>query len=165
MTAAKAWGFATVMNGLQHRAEVGIGLLDIGDLPDLYQAIRFNRNQLTELAWVANSTYVKFENHYRQLVGLADLKIFVIRCSGEIAGVFEAESRPGSYFIGFWLIPQFRGQGIITYAGNYIINHYLGADSKLTADTQVSNTKSSNVLSRLGLKEVSRNNQVIYYQN
>lgn len=144
--------------------EVVIGLLALGDLPALYQAIHSNRNQLTELEWVANSTYAQFENHYRQLVGLADLKIFVLRYGGDIAGVFEAELRQGSYFIGFWLIPQLRGQGIITYAGNYIINHYLGVDSKLTADTKVSNIKSSNVLSRLGLKEVSRTNEVIYYQ-
>ena len=142
-----------------------ISLLIPGDLPALHKEIYSNRHQLAELEWVANSTYAQFENHYRQLIGLDDLKIFVIRCSGEIAGVFEAELREGSYFIGFWLIPQFRGQGIITYAGNYIINNYLGAGSKLTADTDVSNTKSVNVLSRLGLKEISRNNQVIYYQN
>ena len=152
------------MIGLQHKAAVGIGLLTLGDLPALYKEIYSNRDQLTELEWVANSTSAQFENHYRQLVGLDDLKIFVIRYNGEIAGVFEAEVRSGSYFIGFWLSPRFRGQGIITYAGDYIINNYLGADSKLTADTKVSNTKSVSVLSRLGLKEVSRTNEVIYYQ-
>jgi RimJ/RimL family protein N-acetyltransferase len=141
-----------------------ISLLIPGDLPALHKEIYSNRHQLAELEWVANSTYAQFENHYRQLIGLDDLKIFVIRYSGEIAGVFEAEVRSGSYFIGFWLSPRFRGQGIITHAGNYIINRYLGADSKLTADTKVSNTKSVSVLSRLGLKEVSRTNEVIYYQ-
>lgn len=152
------------MNGLQHKTAVSIGLLALGDLPALHKEIYSNRDQLAELEWVANSTYAQFENHYRQLIGLDDLKIFVIRYRGEIAGVFEAEIRSGSYFIGFWLSPRFRGQGIITHAGNYIINCYLGADSKLTADTKVSNTKSVSVLSRLGLKEVSRTNEVIYYQ-
>ena len=153
-----------MMNGLQHKVAVGISLLAVGDLLALHKEIYANKDQLTELEWVANSTYAKFENHYRQLIDLTDLKIFVIRYGGEIAGAFEAELRNGSYFIGFWLVPQFRGQGIITYASNYIINHYLGTDSKLTADTKVSNTKSVNVLSRLGLKEVSRTNEVIYYQ-
>ena len=159
------WSYRmTTLNGLQHKTAVSIGLLALGDLPALHKEIYSNRDQLAELEWVANSTYAQFENHYRQLIGLDDLKIFVIRYRGEIAGVFEAEVRSGSYFIGFWLSPRFRGQGIITHAGNYIINRYLGADSKLTADTKVSNTKSVSVLSRLGLKEVSRTNEVIYYQ-
>ena len=144
--------------------DVGISLLAVGDLPALHKEIYSNKDQLIELDWVANSTYAQFENHYRQLIDLDDLKIFVIRYGGEIAGVFEAEIRDGSYFIGFWLVTKFRGQGIITHAGNYIINNHLGADSKLTADTKVTNTKSVNVLLRLGLKEVRRTNEVIYYQ-
>ena len=152
------------MSGLLPDVAVGISLLEVSDLPALHKVIHCNREQLTELEWVANSTYAQFENHYRQLVGLDDLKIFVVRYSGEIAGIFEAEMRNESYFIGFWLSPEFRGQGIITFAANYIINNYLGVDSKLTADTKVNNTKSVNVLLRLGLKEVGRTNEVIYYQ-
>jgi RimJ/RimL family protein N-acetyltransferase len=140
-----------------------ISQLTENDIPGMHHEIRNSHGQLKELGWVENAMYREFKNHYRQIITMDDLMVFVIRVNGEVAGVVEVEDRSDSYFIGYWLGVRFRKKGIMTRCVADVIKHDLTKNKPLTARTPVGNTRSKGVLTRLNFMETHQDSEWVYF--
>ena len=146
-------------------AKITVNPLTEQDIPGMHHEIRNSYGYLNELGWIERAMYLEFKNHYQQIIKMDDLKVFVVRVDGIVAGVVEIEYRENEYFIGYWLGLRFRGKGIITMAVKDIITHDIPKDIyPLTARTPLKNEKSSAVLKRLDFFETNRDKEYIYFK-
>ena len=123
--------------------------MTLDDIPGMHHELRNSLGHLKELGWVATSLYPEFRHHYRQIIKMNDLLIFVIRVDGKVAGAVEFENRDDSYFMGYWLGKQFRGKGLATLCIKDVIKHDLPVKKPLTARVGLDNNKSIKVLEKL----------------
>lgn len=140
-----------------------INRLTENDIPGMHHEIRNSHGQLKELGWIENAYYAEFRNHYRQIMNMDDLMVFVIRVDNEVAGVVEVEIKEDSYFIGYWLGVRFRKKGIMTRCVADIIKHDLTENKMLTARTPVGNARSAGVLERLNFINTHQDSDWLYF--
>ncbi len=140
-----------------------INRLTENDIPGLHHEIRNSYGQLKELGWIEKALYKEFRNHYRQIIPMEDLDVFVIRVDGRVAGAVEVEQRKDSYFIGYWLGINFRKKGIMTKCVADVIKHDLTENLPITARTPIGNTRSKRVLERLNFIETHQDSEWVYF--
>ena len=134
------------------------------DLPDMHHELRNSLGYLKELGWIATSFYLPFRNHYRQIIKMDDLMIFVIRVDGKFAGAVEIEDRPDSWFMGYWVGIRFRSKGVATASILDILKHDLPYKKTLTARVAPSNKASIRVLKKIGMSETHQDSEWVYYK-
>jgi RimJ/RimL family protein N-acetyltransferase len=146
-------------------ATITVNRLTEQDISGMHHEIRNSHGYLKELGWIENAMYLEFRNHYRQIMKMDDLMVFIVRVDGIVAGVVEVENRKEEHFIGYWLGVRFRGKGIITRSVQNIIDHDIPKDIyPLTARTPLNNEKSSGVLKRLNFFETNKDKEYIYFR-
>jgi RimJ/RimL family protein N-acetyltransferase len=143
---------------------ITINKLVEGDIPGMHRELRNSHGHLKELGWIATSFYAPFRHHFKQLMVMDDLLIFVIRVDGKVAGAIEIESKSDCYFMGYWLGLNYRKQGIMTRCIEDIIKNDLPIKKPLTARVEQTNTKSIAVLTRLGFKTTHKDSEWVYYK-
>ena len=78
---------------------------------------------------------------------------FVIETAAGFAGIISLVDR----VLGYWLAPGAQGHGFATEAGRCLLEaHFAESDAPLTSGYFVGNTKSANVLGKLGFVETGR---------
>jgi RimJ/RimL family protein N-acetyltransferase len=143
---------------------ITINKLVENDIAGMHRELRNSLGHLKELGWIATSFYAPFRNHFKQLMIMDDLFIFVIRVDGKVAGAIEIESKPDCYFMGYWLGLNYRKKGIVTRCIEDIIKNDLPIKKPITARVGHDNVKSIAVLNRLKFIETHRDTEWIYYK-
>jgi RimJ/RimL family protein N-acetyltransferase len=140
-----------------------INRLTENDLAGLHKQIRNSVGYLPALGWIEYSFWPEFRHHFRQLIKMPDLLIFVIRQDDQVIGAIEIEDRPDSYFIGYWIGINFRRKGIMRRCILDVIQHDLPLEKPCTARVGLDNTASIKLLEKLNFTETSRDTEYIYY--
>ena len=133
------------------------------DLPDMHRELRNSLGHLKELGWIATSFYLNFRNHYRQIIKMNDLMLFVIRVDGVLAGVVEIEDRSDCWFMGYWVGVRFRRKGLATTCILDILKHDLPYKNTVVSRVEPTNTASIRVLEKIGMTETHREGEWVYY--
>ena len=129
----------------------------------MYLEVKRSAIHLRELGWLATSPYAKFLPHYDRLITSDKIKIFVIRWNGHVAGAIEVEVNQDNYFVGYWLGKKYRGKGLASAALQSILEGSAYANKPIVSRADEKNKKSQAVLERCGFKEISREDNWIYY--
>ena len=143
---------------------ITVNPLSEDDIPGMHHEIRNSHGYLKELGWIEDALYKPFRHHYKQIIDMKDLRVFVIRVDGVVAGAVEVETQKDSYFIGYWLGVNFRRKGVMTRCVADIIKHDCPEKLPITARTPKDNTKSSKILLRLGFKQTHNDSEWVYYK-
>ena len=144
--------------------KISVNRLTEADIPGMHHEIRNSLGHLKELGWVERSLYLQFRNHYRQIIKMEDLMVFVIRVDGEVAGAVEVEDKKDCWFIGYWIGVRFRRKGIVTQCIQDILNHDIPHTKPLTARVAPDNVASIKILEKLGLSETHKDEEWVYYR-